>query len=315
MKKMNKRFQKVATAAVAVLFFLLAAAFMFNFYQCLSGFIANKFEEPGVMLPIVSSYLLPVVCFLYRLYDFYISKQKRAVRAVYGAITAAWAVVNLCLIFSNISLYASNHALGVYGGLVGLGYAFPYDGIVSAVLILLLRVLSLVGAISKCPCMACLDEWRREGACRVHPAEYAAIAVLAIVAFVFIGAAMGAHRSFANAFFDARYLFLLAWVGIMPAVNLFCLVFKPHLWVKGKGKRAAVLLGGVGFNLLFAVLLQICEGTCPGFMIHVGKPLLMIAFSVSLPIEMLVLLGIMGIASVAYLIKLACMLLCPGETE
>ena len=314
MKKMTNAWQR-AGVLISVLYFLLASAFMFNFYQCLSGFIANKFEEPLVMLPIVSSYLLPVACFLYRFYAFYVKTPGRVARGVFGVLTALWAAGNLALIFVNFPLYASNHALGVYKGLVGLGYAFPYDGIASAVLILLLRGFSVYLAAAKPPFADRAKEWHRRGACSVHPAEYAAISILAVFALVFIGAAMGAHRAIGNLFYDGRFLFLLAWVTVMPLGNLFCLVFKPHRWVKGKGKRAAVLLGGVVFNLLFAVLLGVCEGTSPGFIIHIGKPLFTVAFSVSLPIEMLVLLGIMGISSVAYLIKLACVCFCRKEAE
>ena len=46
------------------------------------------------------------------------------------------------------------------------------------------------------------------------------------------------------------------------------------------------------------------ESVSPDFMIHVGKPLFMIAFSVSLPIEQLAMILIMTISSIIFAVRL-----------
>ena len=69
---MNKtKTTKIILIALTSLLFLLSCFFMYNFYKCLSGFIANGFREPLKMLPLIVSYLLPVICFLFFFYDTY----------------------------------------------------------------------------------------------------------------------------------------------------------------------------------------------------------------------------------------------------
>ena len=51
--------------AVTVILLLFSCFCMYDFYKCLSGFIANGFREPLVMLPMILAYFLPVFCFLF----------------------------------------------------------------------------------------------------------------------------------------------------------------------------------------------------------------------------------------------------------
>ena len=55
----------------SILLFILSSYYMYDFYKSLSGFIANQFREPLVMIPIFLSYFLPVFCFLFYFYDFF----------------------------------------------------------------------------------------------------------------------------------------------------------------------------------------------------------------------------------------------------
>ena len=66
--------------------FCLSCLFMYDFYKCLSGFIANQFREPLVMIPMFASYFLPVFCFLVYFYDFYVKKLPKGVKIGYSVI-------------------------------------------------------------------------------------------------------------------------------------------------------------------------------------------------------------------------------------
>jgi hypothetical protein len=135
--------------------------------------------------------------------------------------------------------------------------------------------------------------------------EYLPFSVLAIVVFVFPGAAITAtFTSLSNAFYDFRYIFLLLWVGILPLMNLAYLVIKPEKLIKSKLATSLVLGAGILANVIFALLLLVFELTYPDFMVHIGKPLFLIAFSVSLPIEMGVILGIQALGTAAMVAKL-----------
>ena len=102
-----------------------------------------------------------------------------------------------------------------------------------------------------------------------------------------VGAAICAIGAFENALYDGKFIFLWLWVLVLPLMNLLLLVFKPEKRVKTKGAKVAFLGAGIAVNLLFGVLLWAFEAVSPDFIVHVGKPLFAIAFSVSLPIEML----------------------------
>ena len=123
MKTIDK---KHFTVRITTLVFLLFSCFyMYDFYKCLSGFIANGFREPLVMLPIILSFFLPVFSFLVFVYDFYVKALQRSVKICYSAFVIVYAIVDLILIFSNISLYASNNSLGAYNSLPSIFLHFP----------------------------------------------------------------------------------------------------------------------------------------------------------------------------------------------
>ena len=61
MKTADKKPVIVRIATVVLLLF--SCFYMYDFYKCLSGFIANGFREPQVMLPMILAFLLPVLCF------------------------------------------------------------------------------------------------------------------------------------------------------------------------------------------------------------------------------------------------------------
>jgi hypothetical protein len=154
-------------------------------------------------------------------------------------------------------------------------------------------------------CKSFVDSLKKYGFFKLHIAEYIALCVLGIVVFVFSGSGVTAiFTSFSNAFYNYRYIFLVLWVLFVPMMNLLFLVFKPERLNLPFKAKIAIILSGIGINLLFGALLLVFERTYPDFIVHIGKPLFLIAFSVSLPIEMGVILGIMALGTVIMITRL-----------
>lgn len=293
--------------------YVLSALLLFNFYLALSGFIANGFRDGGRMAPLISSYLLPVVGFFLFAWDFFVRPFGRGAARVLLVLCGAWSLANLALVLSHIGYYAGNYALGAYGGLLGVG--FPYDALVISAAILALSVLGMIGTYRAgfAP-VAFLCRLRRGGALPLGGGEYVLLSLFGILTLLFLGSFFSGLGAMRNVLIDPRYLFLLAWVLFVPAGNMFLLALKPHLRLRRRGWQVASLAVGIGGNLLFGALLGILEATAPDFMIRVGKPLFMIAFSVSLPIEMLGLLFIMAVGTAVCAVRL-CLLFVPSRSK
>ena len=307
---MNKtKTTKIILIALTSLLFLLSCFFMYNFYKCLSGFIANGFREPLKMLPLIVSYLLPVICFLFFFYDTYNKNANNTAKIIYSCIVVAIAVFCLVGIIINFSLYASNNRLGVYESLPSIIISFPYDALVINSLLILLQGYNVFAIIkpnhkiSKAKLAI-----KQTNTVNLSKVEYLLICVLAILSFVFIGSALCCFNAIENVLYDAKYIFLALWELLIPLTALLLLVFKVEKWNISQKAKLITLFSAIVLNLVFSVLLFVFELTTPGFMIHVGKPLFMIAFSVSLPIEMLVLIVIMLISTIIHTIKIILLL-------
>lgn len=295
---------------ITALLFYCACTCMYNFYKSLSGFIANGFREPLVMIPIISTFALPALCFCVFFYTVYVRKMNKIATIIYAALVIAVGVWNCVGLSFNAYLYASNHRLGGYDTLLNLAFGFPYDGWIYTVALLLAQVVNLI-CVCKPQSKLALGKdgfFNKQGGCSLGLAEYLLVCVLAILVFVFVGAAVRAIGAFENALYDGKFIFLWLWVLLVPAMNLGYLVFKPEKRVQSKKAKTIVLGVGIGVNALFGVLLWVFEITSPSFMVHIAKPLFAIAFSVSLPIEMVGILGIMAISVVIYAIKI-CLIL------
>ena len=285
---------------------LLACFYMYDFYKCLSGFIANGFREPQVMLPMILAFFLPVLCFLGFFYEGYVRKTHPVVRRLCAAFVTVYAIVDLVFIFARWELYTSNHALGVYDALPGLFPRFPYGMVLLLLALVIWQAAAFLLEKGKCARMgAFLEGMKQRGSLQLGVVEYVLLSILAVVAFVFAGAAITAtFTAFGNVFYDARYLFLLTWVAIIPLGNLALLAWKPKYSALKKRTKLTLLGVGVGANVLFGALFWLFELTCPDFLVYVSKPLFLIAFSVSLPIEPAILFGIMALGTVVTTLRL-----------
>ena len=304
MNKTNKIIN-ITLSAVTVLLFFLSCFFTYDFYKCLSGFIANGFREPLVMLPLILTYLAPVLAFLFFFYDFFIKSITKPLKVVYVSLILVLSVFCLVGIITNFSVYVSNNALGVYESLPSIIIGFPYDGIVINAVLILAQVYNIFGLIKpKCAIIKIKEYAKRNGAVSVSGVEYVLISLIAIFSFVFIGSGLSGFIAIENALFDGKYLFLMAWLFFVSLANLLLLIFKIEKRDLKKQTKIITLSSVIALNLIFAILVLIFEIVHPDFMIYIAKPLFMIAFSVSLPIEQVVMFAITIICVVVFIIRL-----------
>ena len=291
----NKILVRISTGVLL----LFACFYMYDFYKCLSGFIANGFREPMVMLPMILAFFLPVLCFFVFFYGFYVRKLRRSTEVCLTVLVAVYAAAVLALILSNLGVYVSNNSLGVYDTLPSIFVHFPYDMIIILGAIFVTRIMKLKSLCTKPSRLgAAMSELNQRGSVHVGCAEYVWICVPAVFALVFTGASVCAlFNAFENVFFDIRYVFLLVWTLAVPLGNIILITLKPEKMSLKKSTKLAVLGTGIGVNLAFAALFAICELTYPDFLVHMGKPMFLIAFSVSMPIEPLIIFIIMTVGT------------------
>lgn len=290
---------------LTIVFTILCCLFMFNFYKCLSGFVANQFRDPLVMLALILTYLLPVVCFLFYFYDFYIKEINRIANIVFSSIVIIWASFNLALIFNSISVFVSNESYGVYDTLFGIGLKFPYDGIIINTFLCGMQILNIViAAMPNCKLAIGKKSFKQYGIFELKIYEYLPLCLFSILGFAFAGDALNALTAIENALYDPKYIYLVLWTLIVPFGNLLALVIKPEARIRCKKGKIIALPVLIAINLLFVLLLWIFELMSPGFMIHIGKPLFPITFSVSMPIEMITFLSLGLISTIIYISKM-----------
>lgn len=295
----NKKYLDILT----LILFILSSLFMYNFYKALSGFIANGFRDFLVMFPIIISYLLLVISFLTYFYDRYINNINKIYRIIFSSLMSILSIINLVLIFNNINIYISNNKLGGYDTLLGL-IKFPYDSIICLIVVLIFQIIHLVNIIKPIDKFNELKVlFNEENSVKLNIIEYVLICIYAILVFVFIGSFINGLKALSNILYDVKYIYLLLWV-LIPLINLIYLVFKFENKDISKKNKVILLTSNIGINILFGLLLLVFELIYPSFIVQIGKPIFTIAFSVSLPIEMLVLLILQLISIIICSIKL-----------
>ena len=90
---------------------------------------------------------------------------------------------------------------------------------------------------------------------------------------------------------------------LIPMANLAIVTLKPEKMNIKKRTKLLALGAGILANLLFGFGFWILEATYPDFLIHIGKPLFLIAFSISIPIEPAVIFGIMALGTIVMSVR------------
>ena len=245
-----------------------------------------------MMLPMVLTYLLIPFGFFTYFYGTYVKRINKPVRICIDCALCAIAVACLAGTVLTFDVYLSNFTLGVYSSMPSAG--FPVDGFAINAPVIALAVLDLIATFKPHGKLASLyKKIDLRGTVRIPPLAYICLLPLAIFAFAFVGDGICGFSAIENALYDPKYVFLMLWVGLVPILNVLSIVIRPDSLARTVGAKACALSGIVGVNLLFFALIVIFEALTPDYMIHIGKPFLIITFSVSLPIEFFIIALIM----------------------
>lgn len=290
---------------LTIFLFLCASLFMYNFYKCLSGFVANKFEEPLKMFTMIINYIIPVFAFLFFFYEYYIKKINKTVSLIYSITLICGSLFSLYGIIKYFKVFASNNELGVYGSLLGILIKFPFDGIVINILLIAVQIFNLITTFKPNHKYSYLKEQLyNHGYFKINLIEYLFYSILAILTFFTIGDFISGLRLLPNIRYDGKIIFLLLWLLIIPLMNLISYVFKFENRINKISHKMTYLLSLIGINILFGLLFYLFESIDPNFIVSIGKPLFPITYSISFPIEIIALLLIQGISVIIGLAKI-----------
>lgn len=283
MSKKSKLFLGIVTAAA----FFVSCLSMFSFYKMLSGFVATSFGYPLLLAPMVGTYLLIPCMFLAFFFDTYIGRIRKGVRLGMACVFGILSILCLIGTFISIDIYISNFNLGVYSSMPTLG--FPIDGILINGVVLALTVLGLVATLKPKSALGKIHEKTDIcGTVKIARWKYLALLPFTIFALAFVGDGIMGFTAIENAIYDPRFIYIMLFVGLLPILNIATIILKPENLASKKGGKIGILAGGVSVNIIFLVLLLVFELSTPDFMVHIGKVFLIITFSVSLPIEVII---------------------------
>lgn len=287
-----------------IFLFLFASIMMYNFYKTLSGFIANGFRDGLKMIALISSYLLPAVVYLAFFYKSYIKDTPKLSKILSTSVITLWTIFNIVVIAIYRDMYKYNASSGIYDALIPtIGY-FPLDMLAINTLIVLKQGFNFARILEPNEKLEdFLSSFKKPGYLNIKLWEYALYCLIAILAFVFVGSFFVGFRAIENVTYDPAYIYLLLWV-LLPTFNLVTLIFKVENKLKTPNTKRIYLASVLAVNIIFTLVLFIIEANNPSFMVNIAKPLFAIAFSVSLPIEMLAILGITLASSIVAVVKL-----------
>ena len=300
---------------VTLLLFFFASLFMHNFYKITLGSIANDFSDPTLTIPMIVSYVLFVICFICYFINYYLKKFNKVASLIYSTIVVGVAVFALVGIFQRLDVYISNNNLGVYSSLPSIFIQFPYDAILINVVLILVQVYNVSTIVKPNHKYAYLKEKGYAlNLFKVRIYDFLFVLVVTICSLFTLGDFVCGLNAIENALHDPKYVFLMAWV-LMPVINLFIIMFRFENNLKTKVHKFIYFGSIILVNLLFIGLFFIFEACDPNFVAVIGKPLFPITFSISLPVEIYILIGVQAVGMVVALKKIAYLLLKKEKSE
>ena len=290
---------------LTIIFFISTCLFTQGFYKATTGFVASKFENAHFILTMVVAYVVPVFCFLFYFCNYYVKRCNRLFTLIYSPIITILSVGVLINIFQNIEVYARNNFLGVYQTIPSLLFGFPFDCIIVHIGLIAVQAINVLSVLKpELKVAKVREELLETGRLNITVLEYIPYALLTILAGLFAGLFVCGLSAIENVLYDAKYVYLLLWY-LVPCLSLICIVLKFENNFKKDSSKLAHLLSLVGLNVVFLVLFFVFEAIDPDFIVRVGKPLLPITFSVSMRIEIFVMMGTQGLGSLILLVKSA----------
>lgn len=290
---------------LTIFLFICASLFMHNFYKTTLGFIANNFQDGLTLITIMTSYLVPVLCFICFFINHYIKSFNKLATIIYSSLVILTSIFCLYGIFTNIDLYISNNILGVYTALPSIILLFPFDGILIHLTLIVIQIFNLLLVFKPNHKLAYLkNQLNNHNYFNLKWYEMPFVIIISLFTFFTVGDFICGLNLIENIFYDIKYLFLLLWVLLMPLFNLLCLLFKVETKISNQKNKVVYLLTSVSINVLFIALFFIFEALYPNYIANIGKPLFPITYSISLPLEMMIILGIQGFGCLVSLTKL-----------
>lgn len=290
---------------LTIIMFVCVCLFTQGFYKATVTFVANKFLNGLFILTIVVSYLIPVICFYFYFCNYYVKKFHKVVTLVYSSVIIVLSVGALINIFQNIDVYVRNNLLGVYQTIPSPLFGFPFDCILVLSGLIVVQVLNIIAEVKKESRIAKIkNQILDSGRLNIHILEYIPYIILSVLACLFAGLFVCGLSAIENVLYDVKYIYLLLWY-LVPCLSLVCIVLKFENKFKKEPNKLAHLLGLVGLNIVFLALYFVFEKIHPDFVVAIGKPLLPITFSVSMRIELFVMMGTQGLAALILLVKSA----------
>lgn len=287
-----------------IILFAVMCIFMYNGYKSLSGFIANNFCDGLRMLVMVTAYFTPPLCFLFFIYNYYVKWANNVGRLIYSFTTLALTLFNIIFIFINIGVYTANASIGVYESLLTVFFPFPIDTILVNCALLILQIANIVNIFKPNKKISEFnDVFKMHGYLSFKIYEYILICVLAILTMIFIGDFFISFKAIENVLYDPKYFYLMAWVLLVPMTSFIFFFFKIEKRLSSN-KHTIIYLSIIGgLQIVLTSLLFVFEAIYPNFIVRCGKPLFVITYSVSIPIEMIILLTISAITIILVPIK------------
>lgn len=290
---------------LTIIMFVFVCLFTQGLYKSTVTFVANKFLNGQFILTLVVAYVVPVIGFFFYFCNYYVKKFNKAVTLIYSPIMIILSIGTLINIFQNIDVYVRNNLMGVYQTIPSLLFGFPFDGIIVHLGLIVVQVLNIIAEVNKDGKVAIIkNKVLDAGRLNIHILEYIPYIILALLSCLFAGLFVCGLSAIENALYDIKYIYLLLWY-LLPCLSLICIVLKFEDKFKKDTKKLAHLLSIVGLNIIFIALYFIFEKVHPDFIVAIGKPLLPITFSVSMRIELFVMMGTQGLACLILLVKSA----------
>lgn len=308
--KINKLINNTSKSVVTVILLIIACMSMNNFYKMTVGLVASNFEWGVFRLSIMVSYFLPIVAFLLYFCNYYVKKFNKLANIISSFVISVISILTLIGVFTNIDVYMQNHSLGVYGAMPSLLGGFPIDAIIISVVLLISQGYNILLVIKPDSKLKVIKEQMYSLDCfKINIFEYLFLSIVALLVFFFTGDFFSGLLMIENAIYDPKFIYILLWLLLASMGNMLVYVFKYENKLQTKKSKIIYLASVILINVLLVVLYVILGKAYPNYIPSIAKPLFPIAFSKSIPIEMMLLFGLQALAVVVFLVKVIIVLI------
>ena len=302
--KINKLLNSKVKTIITVFFLIFTCLCMNNFYKMTLGFVANNFEDGMFLINISIAYILPFICFITYFYNYYIKKISKVSNIIYSSLVITISIITLIYTFKYIDVYVSNNSLGAYNALPSLLGGFPYDAIITSIVLIIVQVYNVFVLVNPSHKLSSIKHnFYSLGYFKINIFEYIIMCVIALLSFFFVGNSASGLLMLENVIYDPKYIFVLLWLVLIPMGNLFCYTFKFETRIHNKSNKLLYLGLLLLANIIIFGLEILFEAIHPNYIVDVAKALFPITFSASIPVEMMMIYAIQAIAVLIIIIK------------